>query len=120
MRLRFLLFTMGSALPVILSMSGAYASENSRAPILLAANEADLRLGEYSCIGSGGTILIGLGFRVLPGRKYVSLDNKDGGNYAYDPGAATVTFVGGFLASYKGENVWNNQFRIHGASCGPA
>jgi hypothetical protein len=120
MRLRSLLFAISPLLPAMLSMSGAEAAGKSGAPILSAANEAELRLGEYACMGAGGTILIGLGFRVLPGRKYVSLDNKDGGSYAYDPAAATVTFVGGFLEGFRGENVQNNQFRIHGAFCGPA
>ncbi|MBV9221380.1 MAG: hypothetical protein JO366_04085 [Methylobacteriaceae bacterium] len=86
----------------------------------MAANSAELRLGEYSCIGSGGQILIGLGFRALPGNKYVSLDNKDGGTYSYDADARTVTFVDGFLTGYVGENVEDSRFNIHGASCGPA
>jgi len=120
MRVRSVILLIGSALSGFPLVSAWSAAERTRPVMRLSVNQADLRLGEYSCIGSGGTILIGLGFRVLPGRKYVSLDNKDGGSYAYDTGSATITFIGGFLEGFKGEDVRNNQFRIHGASCGPA
>lgn len=100
-------------------IAAAPASGRTGAAMRVAAGEATLPPGEYACYGSGGTILIGLGFRVLPGRRYVSLDNTEGGTYVYDPAAATVTFVGGFLEGNVGQGVKNNRFSIHSASCGP-
>src|SRR6476660_8599923 len=93
---------LGALLASPLPPAALSAAELAPSRTHLAANEAELKLGEYTCMGSGGTILIGLGFRVLPGRKYVSLDNTEGGSYALDAQARIVTFIGGFLAGQKG------------------
>jgi hypothetical protein len=119
MRFRsFLSLTAPALLCAVLATASA-ASERAGIAIRLAANEADLPQGEFACYGADGRIMIGLGFRVLPGRKYVTLDNTEGGTYVYDVGAATITFVGGFLEGFVGQDVVNNKFHIHSASCGP-
>jgi hypothetical protein len=82
-----------------------------------AARAAGLAAGEYSCMGSGGQILIGLGFKLDANGRYVSLDNSDPGQVVYDAGAATVTFKGGTLDGYVGTRVNNNRFNIHTISC---
>lgn len=81
------------------------------------AQAGGLKNGEYTCIGSGGTILIGLGFKVS-GRRYTDLDNKEAGTYTVS--GSTVTFRGGHLDGQVGRNLQNSSFVIGAAaSCGP-
>ena len=80
------------------------------------AEAAGLRPGEYACAGSGGTILIGLGFRLLANGTYTDLDGKSAGRVVFS--GNSVRFVGGHLNGYVGTNVrGGTNFEIHSISC---
>lgn len=80
------------------------------------AGAAGLRPGEYACAGSGGTILIGLGFKLNADGSYTDLDGKTSGRIQF--GGSTVRFVGGHLNGYVGTNVrGGTNFEIHTISC---
>jgi hypothetical protein len=75
-----------------------------------------LRVGEYACYGSGGTILAGFAFQVLLGGRYADLDNADSGTYGVD----AVTFSGGHLDGTEGRELNRGNFRIgRQATCEP-
>jgi hypothetical protein len=76
-----------------------------------------LKLGEYACYGSGGSILIGLGFKVLAGNRYTDLDGKEHGTFSIS--GDNVTFHGGHLDGQVGTNLRDYKFNIHSASCEP-
>jgi hypothetical protein len=80
------------------------------------AKAASLRPGEYACAGSGGTILIGLGFILQADGTYTDLDGKSKGRVVFS--GSTVRFVGGHLNGYVGTNVrGGTNFEIHMISC---
>ena len=84
----------------------------------LAAAAAALLPGEYACAGSGGTILVGLGFKVLADGSYTDLDGKTSGRLAYGADGSTVSFVGGHLAGEVGRNIRGGRsFEVHSISC---
>ncbi len=77
---------------------------------------AGLRAGEYACAGSGGTILIGLGFLLNADGTYTDLDRKSSGRAVFE--GNSVKFVGGHLNGYVGTNVrGGTNFEIHSISC---
>jgi len=78
-----------------------------------------LRMGEYACYGSGGSLLIGLGFRVLDGSHYNDLDGKSPGRYQVS--GDSVRFIGGHLDGYVGVDLNGGSFNLsgHGISCQP-
>jgi hypothetical protein len=85
---------------------------------LAPAAQADDTLppGEYSCIGSGGSVLIGLGFKLGDDGTYTDLDNTTSGTYAVS--GNEVTFTGGHLDGYTGRDIANHGFNIGAmASC---
>ena len=87
----------------------------------LAAQAAGgLKPGEYACYGSGGTALMGLGFKILDASHYNDLDGKSPGTYAVN--GNTVAFHGGHLSGYSGVNLKNNKFELSGhmIGCEPA
>jgi hypothetical protein len=78
-----------------------------------------LKSGEYACFGSGGRILIGLGFKVQAGGRYTDLDGKNAGTYALN--GDQVTFRGGHLDGQTGRHLKENKFRVGTmASCEPS
>jgi hypothetical protein len=80
------------------------------------AGTAGLQAGEYACAGSGGRILIGLGFKLRADGTYTDLDGKTSGQVVYK--GLDVTFVGGHLDGQVGRNVRNGtNFEIHSISC---
>lgn len=80
------------------------------------ASGAGLRPGEYACAGSGGTILIGLGFLLNGDSSYTDLDKKNSGRVVFE--GSNVKFVGGHLNGYVGTNVRSGtNFEIHAISC---
>ena len=80
------------------------------------AEAASLRPGEYACAGSGGTILIGLGFRLRADGSFTDLDGKSAGRVVFS--GSNVKFVGGHLNGYVGTNVrGGTNFEIHMISC---
>ena len=80
------------------------------------ASAAGLQAGEYACVGSGGSILIGLGFKLQANGTYTDLDGKSRGRVTYN--GSNVTFVGGHLAGQVGRNVrGGNSFEINAISC---
>ena len=90
---------------------------NHRAVASGTAIAGGLKLGEYACYGSGGSVLIGLGFKVLAGNKYTDLDGKEHGTFSIADD--TVTFHGGHLDGQIGKNLKDYKFTIHSASCEP-
>jgi hypothetical protein len=77
-----------------------------------------LKTGEYACYGSGGSILVGLGFKVLGGERYTDLDGKSAGTYTVTTGS--VRFAGGHLDGQNARNLGNGRFVLGlGATCEP-
>ena len=98
---------LGVAIAVVSAMWGAAV-----------AGAAGLLPGEYACAGSGGTILVGLGFKVLANGTYTDLDGKTSGRLTYGADGSTVSFVGGHLAGEVGRNIRGGRsFEIHTISC---
>jgi hypothetical protein len=80
------------------------------------AAAAELKPGEYACAGSGGRILIGLGFKLTADGSYTDLDGKNAGRATFS--GSNVTFTGGHLNGYVGTNVrGGTNFEIHSISC---
>jgi hypothetical protein len=80
------------------------------------ASAAGLRAGEYACAGSGGTILIGLGFKLQANGTYTDLDGTTSGRVVFS--GSNVRFIGGHLDGYVGTNVrGGTNFEIHSISC---
>ena len=92
-------------------------NNHGAAPGNAASPGGDLKLGEYACYGSGGQLLIGLGFKVLSGNRYTDLDNKEHGTFTIKDD--TITFHGGHLDGEVGQNLKDYKFTIHSASCEP-
>ena len=77
-----------------------------------------LKVGEYACYGSGGQIMAGLGFKVLPGGRYTDLDGKNPGTYTI--AGTDITFKGGHMEEIKGRELKGHKFRVGGqAFCEP-
>ena len=80
------------------------------------AGAAELKPGEYACAGSGGRVLIGLGFKLSADGSYTDVDGKDAGRATFS--GSNVTFSGGHLNGYVGTNVrCGTNFEIHSISC---
>jgi hypothetical protein len=80
------------------------------------ATAAELKPGEYACAGSGGRILIGLGFKLNADGSYTDLDGKSAGRVTFS--GSSVIFAGGHLNGYVGTNVrGGTNFEIHSISC---
>jgi hypothetical protein len=80
------------------------------------AAAASLQPGEYACAGSGGTILIGLGFKLAADGSYTDLDGKSAGQAEFN--GSSVRFVGGHLDGQTGRNVrGGTNFEIGAISC---
>lgn len=77
-----------------------------------------LATGEYACYGSGGRLLIGLGFRNLGNGKYTDLDRKSTGTYTIK--GSTITFQGGHMDGQAGRGLQGNKFVLGSmVSCEP-
>ena len=84
---------------------------------MFAADSNALKAGEYACYGSGGRILIGLGFKVA-GSGYTDLDGKSRGTFTVN--GSEVAFRGGHLDGEIGRDLKNSRFRLGKmASCKP-
>ena len=94
---------------------GGATAPPQRAP--QASGSSSLPTGEWACYGSGGTLLIGLGFRIQAGGTYTDLDNKSKGTYTYTGGS--ITFRGGHLDGQVARNVSPNHFNIGTTTCEP-
>lgn len=73
---------------------------------------SQLYIGEYACYGTGGQMMTGMGFTLLPNGKYYDLDKQRGGSYVYNATNATISFKGGFLDGQVGKNVKNTGFQL--------
>jgi len=77
---------------------------------------AGLQPGEYACAGSGGRILIGLGFRLNADGTYTDLGGRSAGRVEFS--GSNVRFIGGHLTGQVGTNVrGGTNFEINGISC---
>lgn len=93
------------------------ASPRAAAPTPAAAG-GGLKVGEYACYGSGGRIMIGLGFKVLAGGRYTDLEGGNAGRYSVSGG--NVRFQGGHLDGQVGRNLRSGSFAIGAqAECEP-
>lgn len=111
-------FNSGRARRVVAAFAGVAACAVSMAAVPAAwAQSGGLKPGEYACFGSGGRILIGLGFKALPGGRYTDLDGKSPGTLAVSGDA--VVFKGGHLDGQTGRGLRDNRFNIGSASCEP-
>jgi hypothetical protein len=108
---------------VIAMIISTRAAVSLSALILLIASavpsSAALLPGEYACAGSGGRLLIGLGFKLGADGTYTDLDGKSRGRVTYSADGTTLTFVGGHLDGQHGRNVRNGgrNFEINMISC---
>jgi hypothetical protein len=83
---------------------------------IVPAGAAELQAGEYACAGSGGRILIGLGFKLRADGTYTDLGGKSPGRVVYN--GSNITFVGGHLDGQVGRNVrGGTNFEINTISC---
>lgn len=81
-------------------------------------NSSGLKVGEYACTGSGGRMMIGLGFKVTSANRYTDLDGKSSGTFTISDGK--ITFRGGHLEGVTGRDLKDNWFTVGSqASCGP-
>jgi hypothetical protein len=76
------------------------------------ANASKLYLGQYACYGTGGRLMAGMGFYLLPGGSYYDLDKQRGGTYTYNAQDATISFHGGFLSGQIGKKVKMTGFQL--------
>lgn len=81
-------------------------------------SSSGLKVGEYACTGSGGQMMIGLGFKVTSANSYTDLDGKNSGTFSISDGK--ITFRGGHLDGVIGRDLKDNWFTVGSqASCGP-
>lgn len=79
---------------------------------------ASLKIGEYACTGSGGRMMIGLGFKITSASRYTDLDGKRRGTFSIAGGK--ITFRGGHLEGVTGRDLKDNWFVVGAqTSCGP-
>jgi len=101
--------------------TGAQTGTPPAAPIAPAAQGGGggaLATGEYACYGSGGRLLIGLGFKVPSNGVYTDLDRKSKGTFAAQ--GTSIVFHGGHLDGQTGRNLKNNRFVLgQMVSCEP-
>ena len=100
------------------SLSGSAAPAGAPAtptPAAARAAASAITTGEWACYGTGGRLLIGLGFRVTGDGKYTDLDRKSSGTYSIQGGA--ITFRGGHLNGQSGRNFRGNRFDMTSVSC---
>lgn len=79
------------------------------------SSSSRLKVGEYACYGSGGRIMIGLGFKVLAGNRYTDLEGGNPGSFVI--AGDTVKFRGGHLGGQTGRDLRSFNFTI-GANAG--
>lgn len=78
----------------------------------------DVKLGNYACYGTGGAVLAGFNFNLLPGNRYVDASGNNGGEYSVDGG--DILFAGGELDGMRYRQTAPNHYRLGAqASCEP-
>lgn len=93
-------------------------SRNSKPTKQTGSSSSGLKVGEYACTGSGGRMMIGLGFKVTSGSRYTDLDGKRSGTFSISGGK--ITFRGGHLEGVTGRDLRDNWFTVGSAAqCGP-
>jgi hypothetical protein len=91
------------------TLQGTQVSANAPAapaPAPPPTGASPLYMGEYACYGNG-VLMAGMGFKLSANGRYTDVDNARGGTYAYNAGAGTVTFRGGYLDGQTGRGVSN-------------
>jgi hypothetical protein len=98
--------------------SNAVNNPKNAPPKQTSGNSSGLKIGEYACTGSGGRMMIGLGFKVLSGNRYTNLDGDQSGTFTISGGK--ITFRGGHLDGVIGRDLKDNWFTVASqAQCGP-
>lgn len=90
-------------------------NQNSEPTKPTGSSGSGLKVGEYACYGSGGRIMIGLGFKVLAGNRYTDLEGGNRGTFVIT--GDTVKFRGGHLDGQTGRDLRSYNFTI-GANAG--
>lgn len=106
-----------SSIPLA-SLQGTPAAAGTPPPATPAAaqgNSSQVPTGEWACYGSGGRLLIGLGFRIEANGQYTDLDRKSRGTYTVQSG--TISFKGGHLDGQTGQNFRGNKFQLGQIGC---
>jgi len=94
------------------------ANQNGQPTKPPASSGKGLKIGEYACYGSGGRIMIGLGFKVLAGNRYTDLDGGNRGTFVI--AGNTVKFRGGHMGGQTGRDLKSYNFTIGtNAGCEP-
>ena len=107
------------AVPNAAKQEGAALGAQIAQPQAPAAN-VNLYIGEWASYGTGGRLLIGLGFKLKADGTYTNLDGGEGGTYIYNAGTATIAFKGGFMDGQTGREVRSTGFRLSNTvSCEP-
>ena len=98
------------------SLAGSAAPAGApAAPTAAQGTAAGISTGEWACYGSGGRLLIGLGFRITADGKYTDLDRKGTGTYSIQ--GSTIRFRGGHLDGQSSGNFRGNRFDMGNVSC---
>jgi len=88
------------------------------APPPAAAGTGPLKPGEYACYGSGGTLLIGLGFKLAADGRYTDLEGQNPGRVTVSGGS--VIFEGGTLGGKTGRRLDGSRFVLgYATTCEP-
>ena len=69
-----------------------------------------MKPGEYACYGSGGRVLIGLGFIVTAPGRFTDLDHGNAGSYQIT--GDKIKFSGGHLEGTVGRELKKGRFRV--------
>jgi hypothetical protein len=82
------------------------------------AGTGPLKPGEYACYGIGGTLLVGLGFKLAANGSYTDLEGRNPGRVS--AGGGSVTFTGGTLGGRTARRLDGNRFAFGQATtCEP-
>ena len=89
--------------PAIGGLTGRVSGSTVGAARPATRTALDLKVTEYACYGSGGRVLIGLGFKVKPGHRFTDLDGGNAGSYSVS--GTKITFRGGHLDGQVGQDL---------------
>jgi len=96
----------------------APAADPRATPPAATAGTGPLKPGEYACYGSGGTLLIGLGFKLAADGTYTDLEGGNRGRVTVSGGS--VIFDGGTLGGKTGRRLDGSRFVLgYATTCEP-
>lgn len=82
------------------------------------AGSGPLKPGEYACYGTGGTLLIGMGFKLAANGSYTDLEGRNPGRVTARGGS--VTFTGGTMGGKTARRLDGSRFAFgYATTCEP-